>query len=99
MHFLNSREHIALLPEAINTRTGHSGSCMLTAPWTKQLMWDVKRISTGTESVSPTQHGTNVCGLWTRRILRERERTLLFFEGLPHVLFVLPHLLFHRGSH
>lgn len=36
---------------------------------------------------------SQTCGFWTQKILRERERKRLFIEGLPHALYVLPHLI------
>lgn len=45
------------------------------------------------EFVSPTQHGTNGCALWTLKILREGDRKRLFFEDLPHAVYALPHLI------
>lgn len=56
-------------------------------------MWVVKGTSTVSEPVSPTKQETKPVDSGHKKILRERERKPLFIQGLPHALYVLPHLI------
>lgn len=56
MHFLDSIEHIGLLPGMVSRTGGHILSCTLTIPWIKQPVWVVRGTSTVSELLPPTKH-------------------------------------------
>ena len=74
------------LPLTISRATGHILGFTLAVPRTKQLMWAVKGTSTGSEPVSPTQHETSACGLWTPKFWG-KDRENLFSEALLHAVY------------